>query len=97
MMPSKPWLRVAIWLLLLQGCSLLGCEAYHSTHNHFSRTTASSSQGSASTYNFYRQSITSPNATLYCGLFSISYETWCKYGAVDAYITDETSVRVALK
>ncbi|MEW5318640.1 MAG: hypothetical protein WDW38_009847 [Sanguina aurantia] len=57
----------------------------------YTLTTASSSQGSASTYNFYRQSITSPNATLYCGLFSISYETWCKYGAVDAYITDETT------
>lgn len=90
-MALTQWERAAVWLLLSQA-GLLGCSAYTSRSNRFSRTRASSSRGSANTYNFYMQPITSPNATLFCGLFSISYETWCKFGSVDAYITDETAV-----
>lgn len=94
-MPAMNWASVGLWLLLCQA-GLLGCEAYRSTSYRYYGTTGINTQNGASTYNFYRQIVGPPNtfsnATLYCGLFSISYATSCKFGSVDAYVTSESAV-----
>lgn len=100
-MPVVNWTCLSLWLLLCQA-GLMGCEAYRSSSYRYYGTSGSNTNNGASTYNYYRQTIGPPNtfsnATLYCGLFSISYTTSCKFGAIDAYVVSESAVsRVHLK